>query len=442
MIIVSDFYLPGKAFEEFLKFHKISDLVDEIYISYDYDLRKDRGDLYQKVLEDVDKEKAVMYGDNKRSDYEIPISLGLKAILKNAEGYKKEYKDEKYVKELIKSLIKRSEEEGPYVGYFLQLYLFSEKLSLECIKNNHDKLFFVSREGQRLKEVFNLFNEKIEKKYLMTSRYSMLEAKENETKRKEFLEYFNTLGLGEDEKLVLVDVGWKGTMQSLMSEVIPNESVGYYLGLNNQAIITETYDKKGVLFSAFPSRTNYYGTYTFNSLLEEQLMVADHGSVKGYENGQAICFEDENNSKIYNYLTKMRKVQNELIKTLYDELKDTCFYLKNFERLVANNYLDMSTNFSKQYKVEREVLLNNSKESNNHNDVFDTVKTPDSQKGKISFFRQRMKNVRKESGEPIDYLTVLSQYLNKKGTGRLYIILAKWLVFREKRWLKRRDITN
>ena len=318
VILISDFYLPAEAFVKFLNYHGIAELIDELYISHDYDLRKDTEGLYKKVLEKYDKNTILMYGDNQFSDYNIPNKLGVKAVLKPSVEFTKAYKDKKYIEKLIKNLTQRSEKVGPYVGYFLQLYLFCEKLYLECIKNDYKKLFFLSREGKRLKEVFDLYtNKKIETHYLMTSRYSMLEAKENSEKREEFVKYFSSFGLDSDEKIILIDIGWKGTMQSLMSEIIPNHTVGYYLGLNEQTKTNDKCVKKGLLFSPYPSKSNYYGTYTFNSLLEEQLLVADHGSVSGYKNGKAICFEDENNRQIYEHLSKMRMIQNKLIVELY-----------------------------------------------------------------------------------------------------------------------------
>ncbi|EQB14569.1 hypothetical protein L284_12850 [Novosphingobium lindaniclasticum LE124] len=74
-------FLPQDAIEAMLEKCGISGW-DHFYLSCEVGLRKDSGKLYQHVLnhENVSPSEIVMFGDNERSDFQIPADLGLQAI--------------------------------------------------------------------------------------------------------------------------------------------------------------------------------------------------------------------------------------------------------------------------------------------------------------------------------------------------------------------------
>lgn len=82
------------------------------------------------------------------------------------------------IKKKLKSLNKQiSNEELPYIGFSFPIYVFIEKLYIKCHKENIDTLFFLSREGEFLKKIFDLYlrkknEESIHTYYFMTSRIS------------------------------------------------------------------------------------------------------------------------------------------------------------------------------------------------------------------------------------------------------------------------------
>jgi len=117
-------------------------------------------------------------------------------------------------------------------------------------------------------------------------------------RRAAFLRYLITLSDGEiPADLVVVDVGWKGTIQDNLFAMLcrePNSVVtsvtGYYIGLIDQGAAGPNNRKHGLLFSSVNGHTPRFHVFNENRALFEILLAADHGSVASYEmdmNGQA-----------------------------------------------------------------------------------------------------------------------------------------------------------
>ena len=49
-------------------------------------------------------------------------------------------------------------DETPYCGYVFYLYLFIEKLYMKARQDGAENLFFLSREGEFLKKLFDLYH--------------------------------------------------------------------------------------------------------------------------------------------------------------------------------------------------------------------------------------------------------------------------------------------
>ena len=89
---ISDMYLSKNMIEKIFLKHGILDLFEYIYVSCEYHKSKKTGNLYDLVLKElkVKPEECTMVGDNKHSDYEMPLSKGLEAIhLDRTENYEK-----------------------------------------------------------------------------------------------------------------------------------------------------------------------------------------------------------------------------------------------------------------------------------------------------------------------------------------------------------------
>lgn len=96
---------------------------------------------------------------------------------------------------------------------------------------------------------------------------------------------------GASRNLVLVDVGWKGTIQDNLVQVVRRhgERLGFdavdglYLGLVATGAAAPDNRKEGLLFSCVGERSTYFDIYAENLSLFEVLLAADHGSCRSYE---------------------------------------------------------------------------------------------------------------------------------------------------------------
>lgn len=178
---ISDMYLSKNMIEKIFEKHGILDLFEYIYVSCEYHKSKKSGNLYDLVLKElkVKPEECTMVGDNKHSDYEMPLSKGLEAIhLDRTENYEKyaEYAKkhtEENVNEAFKILSKSTTNNFEHAIF--TLYSFIEKLYYSLLREGKDEVFFLSREGEYLKKLFDAYVEKINYKkikshYLLVSR--------------------------------------------------------------------------------------------------------------------------------------------------------------------------------------------------------------------------------------------------------------------------------
>lgn len=80
IIIISDMYLSSDFISALLKKNGL--YFDEIFVSSEYQQRKSRGTLYRLVLKKlhINRSKIVHIGDNKKSDYLVPRTMGIAAI--------------------------------------------------------------------------------------------------------------------------------------------------------------------------------------------------------------------------------------------------------------------------------------------------------------------------------------------------------------------------
>jgi hypothetical protein len=125
-------------------------------------------------------------------------------------------------------------------------------------------------------------------------------------RRKAFVAYLTELSGGKlPARMVVVDVGWKGTIQDNLFALLcrdehasVNAITGYYVGLVAEGGACPRNEKHGLLFSALNPRSRGFNVFNENRALFEVLLAADHGSIIGYEldslgHGRAIRGEFE-----------------------------------------------------------------------------------------------------------------------------------------------------
>lgn len=302
---------------------------------------------------------------------------------------------EKKTKE-IKSFFVDTKGVLSYTNYSFSLYLFVERLYNELIKEGIRSVFFLSREGEYLKKLFDAYCGKnevknnIDSKYLYVSRQSTFAASLKDTLDREdfsrlffqynnmsinaflknigisennrmllqnelaydfedtiedfrnsneylqlialplfsklfyetvktakagLLRYLNEQGFFADDKVALVDVGWKGSIQDNISRASAERNTikGYYLGLVGDVVTNAYNQKKGLIFADYPIKTDFFEIWNFDSHFYERLLTASHPSTKGYAqaDGKMVPIFNEHGKEKKNY---------ELIKPLQDAI--------------------------------------------------------------------------------------------------------------------------
>lgn len=110
------------------------------------------------------------------------------------------------------------------------------------------------------------------------------------SRRRAFNAYLSELSGGMlPDHLVIVDVGWKGTIQDNLFAILCQlnasapKVTGYYVGLVAKGGARPNNDKHGLLFSNIDSASPKFRVFNENRALFEILLAADHGSIVTYE---------------------------------------------------------------------------------------------------------------------------------------------------------------
>ena len=81
VIIISDMYHSQKTLESILELRGITGY-KKLFVSSEYGVTKHGGALFDVAIKElnIDKTKMIHIGDNKHSDYDVPMSKGIKSI--------------------------------------------------------------------------------------------------------------------------------------------------------------------------------------------------------------------------------------------------------------------------------------------------------------------------------------------------------------------------
>lgn len=397
--ILSDFYLGSEILLRFLEEKGESNLVEKIFVSCEFKKNKADGSVYEEVIKllGCSADLCCMIGDNYRSDYVNAKTNGLYAVkVKDTNKFNKNID----VYKAIGGLQNQEDKNGlSYANYSFMLFRFIESLYIELIKHDDRKVFFLAREGELLKKLFDIYCQllnkeygmnRIDSDYLYVSRQATypasLKGLEEETfetlfhqypemsmdafltnigfsekakkemkkifpneydrtmddfgrseiyeklrnnvdfqkqysivvsEKKELLQsYLKQHGFFESKSAVIVDVGWKGSIQDNLVKCIEKSVVvrGYYCGLNNNAKFDSKNQKYGLVFSEYPYRTTNYSIWSYDANFMERLLTASHASTKGYKKieGKITPIFNEFGSEELNY-NLINPVQNEMV---------------------------------------------------------------------------------------------------------------------------------
>ncbi len=182
--LISDMYLSKDVVERILKKCGIN-VYNELFLSSDRQKLKSDGTLYRDFLKEGIKPSQVIHiGDTFGADYVQPKKLGIAAVripryINNVSTANKKVSIEyNYYNSFINNTIGNVEDEYYRVGYAKLgglLYGFCNWCYKEAKKNNIDKLFFLSRDGYVLKQVYDICfpDSDIKSYYLEISRRSV-----------------------------------------------------------------------------------------------------------------------------------------------------------------------------------------------------------------------------------------------------------------------------
>lgn len=193
IVFISDMYLDSQLLREVLVREGCAEATDPIYVSCEYDARKDTGALYQKVRKKFQPSEWEHYGDNAQSDVKMARRHGIKAFAVNTSCNPAE----KYILQAGEAFPKRSRwsllpafsrtarltgGNSPYdamaadfvaptyIPYVLSTFHSARQMGLK-------RLYFLSRDSYILMRIAEVFAEdfpEIELRYLFVSRRTLL----------------------------------------------------------------------------------------------------------------------------------------------------------------------------------------------------------------------------------------------------------------------------
>ncbi|MEB3197415.1 MAG: HAD family hydrolase [Candidatus Sericytochromatia bacterium] len=381
--LVSDFYMPAPWLRQLLGFHDLERHFHHVIVSADTGLTKRSGRQWPGVIAALQAPPAqlVMVGDNAEADFENARAHGLQAVHLDRRARQADYaawsraaRAPRAGAALIAEALAPTEG-SVFPELALSLFCFTEALADRLLRDGVRDVFFLAREGQLLKRLFDAYQARrypqapfaIRSHYLEASRRATflpslgpLEHETFETLFRQYrrispLEFLQSLGLeaewpdwGDppgldwtrreadfpsseawarlralpafqaayararaasqaglsaylagfarqqaDERLVLVDVGWKGTIQDHLSRFLAQapelgfrQVTGYYLGLVAPGAAGPGNEKHGLLFDLNQGSAPQAAVFNENRALFEVALGADHGAASGYARGE------------------------------------------------------------------------------------------------------------------------------------------------------------
>lgn len=206
---VSDFYLSSNSISGIFQEHGIMSYIDELIVSSDHLITKRSGRLYAHIFEkyEIDPSTVLMIGDNEHSDYQVPIEKGMKSFLvdRNSErtiydDFMREYHISKQSnnRNILFKIANQGRSQTPFHNIIFSLFYFIKKLHEELLSKKVNNVFFLSREGEYLKTLFDLYQQlegfryahRINTHYLKVSRKSTFLPSLKSLKEERFLTLF------------------------------------------------------------------------------------------------------------------------------------------------------------------------------------------------------------------------------------------------------------
>ncbi len=165
IIIASDMYLPIEFIRSVLQKNNITGF-EKLYLSNNINKRKDRGDMYDFIVQDlgIEPQKILHIGDNKFSDYKMAKKHNLNAVLykrKKSRAYKVVWGSS-----VLATVLDQQPKTDNYwedFGYRIAgpvAYAFAQHIYNNAVANKLKKILFIARDGWLIKQAFDIINDK------------------------------------------------------------------------------------------------------------------------------------------------------------------------------------------------------------------------------------------------------------------------------------------
>ncbi len=129
------------------------------------------------------------------------------------------------------------------------------------------------------------------------------------------------------DTITLVDVGWKGTIQDNLRNIIPDDITvrGLYVGLVAPGSISLSNAKEGLLFSVLPIISEFFKAFFESCALFEILLSAQHPGTLRYEQQGArvvpILGVDEKSSEVREVIESLQAAYQRSCEELFNECR-------------------------------------------------------------------------------------------------------------------------
>lgn len=179
VVITSDMYLPKDIIETILNNCGYSNF-SYLFLSCEENMTKRTGSLFRKVIStlNVSPKQILHIGDNIKSDYIMPLKLGMHARKVNRKS-NKTMNGNKYLNTFIKRYNAYSSDDYyknfGYTAFGPLLYGYCLWLKKQFEENDLHKVYFFSRDGYIIKKAFDTIysNIDLQEYYLEVSRRSL-----------------------------------------------------------------------------------------------------------------------------------------------------------------------------------------------------------------------------------------------------------------------------
>lgn len=374
---ISDMYLSKQMLTQIFTNLGIIDLFDDIYVSCEYLKSKRSGNLYKLVLKELKlkAKECIMVGDNKLSDYDNAKSNGIKAIhLDRQENYKKytdflsEY-NEQVIENKFIELSKTPCDNFEHIAF--TLYQFTDKLYHYLRRNNYNEVFFLSREGEFLKKIFdeyqkNIYGKKLDTHYILVSRKSTylpslkkLDAEDFGGLLKQYLnssisEFLGSLNLSKEDREEILESYYKDC-QKLKNK----PSLSKYDQEALEAILNKDYNYKvsnlykSSLLEILKNNKTFQKIYEKNRSEQNRLFKR---YIEERTTNKRICVVDVGwNGSIQDNIQNALGAEYEINGCLFGLVSRENKVIKNKVGLIFSNYPDNSKNF--QLFIENRTMF-------------------------------------------------------------------------------------